>query len=187
MGPLSALLSRITTDPKVEHPHSYLQPPGERSLTPRSIAFNSWSQAFRVGIRIEFQEGGVWKHMYPHSARQCPVLSLYKSLKVEDLGNELNHIDLFWLYCIKTLATLLNWRWKSENNPVRDNLTQAVWTPDRIRLLSIDFDFHNQRLVIDEPQSVEMECPWLLILEETRLGSNESLTNRNSAISSREV
>ncbi|KAF5705626.1 hypothetical protein FMUND_12066 [Fusarium mundagurra] len=150
------VIIEITIDPGVEHSHSYLQFPLVRP-------FDSSCQAFRVGIRLEFQdEGEVWKSEYLSSTRHFPVLSLYKSLKVEDLGNELNHIDLSWLNCMKTLATLLNWRWKPEDNPVRENLTQAVWVPYCIRLLSIDFDFHNQRLVLDETQSVEMQCPRLL-------------------------
>ncbi|KAG5755648.1 hypothetical protein H9Q70_001714 [Fusarium xylarioides] len=150
------VIIEITIDPDVEHPHSYLQLPIVR-------LFDSSGQAFRVGIRIEFQdEGGVSKTRYLSSTRICTVLSLYKSLKVEDLGSELSHIELSWLNCMKTLATLLNWRWKPGNDPIRENLTQAVWAPYRIRLLSIDFDFHNQRLVLDEPQPVEMQCPRLL-------------------------
>ncbi|PNP84695.1 hypothetical protein FNYG_01789 [Fusarium nygamai] len=150
------LIVKITIDPDVEHPHSYLQ-------HPRVRPFDSWGQALRVGIRIEFKdEGGDWQTRYLSTARHYPILSLYKLLEVEDLGDELNHMDLSWLHCMKTLATLLNWRWKPEDNPVKENLTQAVWTPYRIRLLSIDFDFHNQRLVLDEPQPVEMQCPRLL-------------------------
>ncbi|KAF5631825.1 hypothetical protein F52700_6749 [Fusarium sp. NRRL 52700] len=156
------VIIEITIGTDVKHPHSYIPPQ-------RAGSFDSWSQAFRVAIRIEFQDrGGLMKAQYLHSPRINPVLSRYRSLKVEDLGNELNHMDVSWLYCIKTLATLLNWRWKPENNPVRENLTQAVWAPYYIRLFSIDFDFHNQRLVLDEPQSVEMQCPRLVApLEET--------------------
>ncbi|KAF5531140.1 hypothetical protein FNAPI_13363 [Fusarium napiforme] len=146
------LIVEITVDPNVEHPHSYIQ-------HPQVCPFDSGGQALRVGIRIEFiDEGGNWHTSYlSASTRRNPILSLYKSLKVEELGNELNHIELRWLHCMKTLATLLNWRWKPE-----DNITQAVWAPYRIRLLSIDFDFHNQRLALNEPQAVEMQCPRLL-------------------------
>ncbi|KAF5539883.1 hypothetical protein FMEXI_8741 [Fusarium mexicanum] len=150
------VIIEITIDPNLEHPRSYLQ-------LSRIGPFDSWSQAFRVGIRIEFQDGGEdWKTLYLHSTRYCCVIPWYKSLKVEDLGKELNHIDLSWLYCMKTLATLLNWRWKPKNDPVRDNLTRVVWAPYRIRLLTIHFKFHDQCLVIDEPQPVEMQCPRLL-------------------------
>ncbi|KAF5577230.1 hypothetical protein FPANT_10535 [Fusarium pseudoanthophilum] len=146
------LIVEITVDPDVEHPHAYIP---HRQVCP----FDSGGQALRVGIRIEFiDEGGNWHTSYlSASTRRYPILSKYKSLKVEELGNELNHIDIRWLHCMKTLATLLNWRWKPE-----DNITQAVWAPYRIRLLSIDFDFHNQRLVLNEPQPVEMQCPRLL-------------------------
>ncbi|RKK55245.1 hypothetical protein BFJ67_g4345 [Fusarium oxysporum f. sp. cepae] len=133
--PAVNVMIEITIDPDVEYPHSYLRLP---TLGP----FDSWSQAFRVGIRIEFQGGGIWKSRYLSTTHYCPVSSMYKSLKAEDLGNELNHIELSWLHCMKTLATLLNWRWKPENNPVRDNLTQAVWALYSIRLFIIDFDFH---------------------------------------------
>jgi hypothetical protein len=70
---------------------------------------------------------------------------------------------------MKTLATLLGWQWKPENNPFRDNLAQAVWAPYRTRLFAADFDFHNQHLVIHEPQPVWMKCPKLLTSEETSL------------------
>ncbi|KAI3587566.1 hypothetical protein IWW34DRAFT_875807 [Fusarium oxysporum f. sp. albedinis] len=133
--PAVNVMIEITIDPDVEYPHSYLRLP---TLGP----FDSWSQAFRVGIRIEFQGGGIWKSRYLSTTHYCPVSSMYKSLKAEDLGNGLNHIELSWLHCMKTLATLLNWRWKPENNPVRDNLTQAVWALYSIRLFIIDFDFH---------------------------------------------
>lgn len=83
------VIVEITVDPDVEHPHAYLQ-------HPEVCHFDSGGQALRVGIRIEFKdERGNWQTSYLSApTRRYPILSLYKSLKVEELGNELNHIDL---------------------------------------------------------------------------------------------
>ncbi|KAM5517190.1 hypothetical protein FOXYSP1_04141 [Fusarium oxysporum f. sp. phaseoli] len=155
-GSLVNVVIEITVDPTTRHPFSYVK-------LPKSGPFDCWKEAFRLGIRIEFEEEGVWKTRYIRQDYFSTFTGKVKSMKPRDFGEELNLLELGWLHSIKTIGALLNWRWQQDE----EVLVQRVWVPYCCRLRAIDFDFFKQQLVVSDVPYVAKQRPQPLTLDQT--------------------
>jgi hypothetical protein len=146
----------ITCDREIKHPSPWVQ-------IPVVGPFDSWYQATRLGIRIEFQdEKGQWKSQYLKSDYHEMVASRTSPAEITALGEEIHHMDITWVDAIKIIATLLHWRWQPDGA-----MSRQILTPFIIKRRSMNFNFHSQQLVIDNIPLVDVPCPKLLTLDET--------------------
>ncbi|CZR47219.1 uncharacterized protein FPRO_08593 [Fusarium proliferatum ET1] len=155
-GSLVNVVMEITVDPTSRHPFPYIQ-------LPKPGPFDCWEEAFRLGIRIEFEEDGVWKTRYIKQEHFMAFTARVKSMKAREFGEEIDLLELSWLHSIKTIGALLNWRWQQDE----DILVQRVWVPYRCRLRAIEFDFFKQQLVVADVPYVSKPRPKILTLDET--------------------
>ncbi|KAF9762346.1 hypothetical protein IL306_003444 [Fusarium sp. DS 682] len=155
-GSLVNIVIEITIDPGTRHPSPFVQ-------LPKFGPFDYWEEAFRIVMRIEFEEGGIWKTRYLKQESLTTFGAKIKSMKASDFGEELNHLELGWLHCIKAIAALLNWRWQPSDNA----LAQRVWVPYCCRLRLIEFDFFKQNLLVSDAEPAIKQHPLPLTLDET--------------------
>ncbi|EYB34529.1 hypothetical protein FG05_12059 [Fusarium graminearum] len=155
-GSVVNVVVEITIDPTQRHPYAY-------SRMPAVGSFDCWDQAFRLAIRIEFEDAGKWKTVYLRQENIYVFATKIKAMKTSQFGEELNHIELSWCHSIKIMAALLNWEW----TPTTDILAQRVWVPYFNRLRVTHYDFLNQCLVVSDSESTTKQVPRLLTLDET--------------------
>ncbi|KAF5536104.1 hypothetical protein FNAPI_11859 [Fusarium napiforme] len=155
-GSLVNVVIEITVDSTTRHPFPFVQ-------LPKCGPFDNWEEAFRLGIRIEFEEAGIWKTRYLKQESFITFGVKIKSMKASQFGAELDHLELGWLHSIKAIGALLNWRWQQDE----DVLVQRVWVPYRCRLRAIEFDFFKQQLVVTDVPYVSKQRPKTLTLDET--------------------
>ncbi|KAF4989132.1 hypothetical protein FGRMN_9317 [Fusarium graminum] len=155
-GSIINVVLEIMIDAEIKHPYSYLQLPAIGPL-------DCWSEAFRLAIRIEFEDEGKWYSKYLTQASVIPFSSRYKNSKQpDDPAYGINNIDVDWIHAIKTVSALLNWRWQPDNA-----LSRRVWSPYVTRTRTMEFDFFNQQLVIGTLPITDKQCPRVLTLDET--------------------
>ncbi|KAF5984529.1 hypothetical protein FBULB1_3324 [Fusarium bulbicola] len=155
-GSLVNVVIEITIDSTTRHPFPFLQ-------LPKCGPFDYWEEAFRLGVRVEFEEEGIWKTRYLKQQTLSNFGAKVKGMKASDFGAELDHLDIGWLHCIKIIAALLNWRWQA----VDDVLAKRVWVPYCCRLRLIEFDFFRQNIVVSDATPVIKQHPRPLTLDET--------------------
>ncbi|KAF9773259.1 hypothetical protein IL306_008954 [Fusarium sp. DS 682] len=128
LGPGSTvnIVVEITKDPNTRHTHSYLSVPIVGPL-------DCWTEAFRVGIKIEYEDNGKWYMMYLRQNRMTMFSTTYGSVIPDDLGKSIEKIDTTWIHMIKIMAALLNWRWQPENS-----LTKHIYVPYLNRTRTMD-------------------------------------------------
>ncbi|ESU07402.1 hypothetical protein FGSG_12059 [Fusarium graminearum PH-1] len=114
-GSVVNVVVEITIDPTQRHPYAY-------SRMPAVGSFDCWDQAFRLAIRIEFEDAGKWKTVYLRQENIYVFATKIKAMKTSQFGEELNHIELSWCHSIKIMAALLNWEW----TPTTDILAQRT-------------------------------------------------------------
>lgn len=155
-GTIINVVLEVTAEAETKHPYSYLQMPTTGPL-------DCWREAFRLAVRIEFEDEGKWYSKYLTQQNVTPFSSLYKKSKdANDPTYEINNIDIDWIHAIKTVAALLNWRWHPENA-----LSGRVWSPYVTRTRTMEFDFFNQQLRIGTLPVTDKQCPRALTLDET--------------------
>lgn len=156
-GSMVNVVVEIMCDPSQKHLSPYLDIP---AVGP----FDCWTQGSRVGIRLEFLDtDGQWKAKYLHNKGSFSLLtSTIKSANPQVLGEEIKHMDISWLHCMKTLATLLQWQWQPDSQ-----IARQVWAPYNNKVRAINHDFFNQQIITSDPQIDRKPVPRLLSLNET--------------------
>ncbi|CVL10551.1 uncharacterized protein FPRN_12855 [Fusarium proliferatum] len=160
-GSIVNVVIEIMADPSAKHPYPYVEIPSVGPL-------NSWTQAMRVGFRIEFLDNdGLWKARYLRPIQvYSPFTTCITALKKTDYGDHAAFIECLevnWLHCMKTLATLLQWKWQPQNSM----LAKRIFIPYNGRVRHYDFDFMKQQIILSDPEQLEMSLPKLRTLDQT--------------------
>ncbi|RBQ73882.1 hypothetical protein FVER14953_20403 [Fusarium verticillioides] len=159
-GSIVNVVIEIMANPDTKHPYPYVEIP---SIGP----FDIWTEAMRLGIRIEFlDDNGSWRARYLRSAQYIPFTTGITALKKVDYGDSAPSINCFevnWVHCMKVLATLLQWKWKPQGNM----LAKRVFIPYNGRVRHYDFQFVKQQIILSDPEPINVPLPKLRTLDET--------------------
>ncbi|KLO83720.1 Uncharacterized protein LW93_503 [Fusarium fujikuroi] len=129
--------------------------------------FDCWTEAMRVGIRIEYlDDDGQWKARYLFHTQHSPFTEHIKALKPAEYGNDREFVECLevgWLHCMKVMTALLKWNWQ----PHQSMLAKRVFISYNGRVRKYDLDFFNQRIVLSDASTTNRDLPRLRTLEET--------------------